>query len=808
MSQTDENTYYLGLTMAGAISAGAYTAGVIDVLLEALDRHNARYQAWKAAKDRGEADLPEFAEHPRHRVVLRVISGTSAGGVTAGLMAAGLIGARRDKSPPDVSEEAGLPNLPGLEIGAKGDGSYVALHDPTTYRYEYEYVLKPLHDVWVEQLDLWRPSDHKGFLSTDDLDLAETGGTPVVSALNSTHIDQAASTALEGIEWPGGTYGFLADDLDIFLTTTNLQGVPYKIGFSTGTGEGSTKNSHAMAQHSTVRHFRMTGLGFGHAPSPWLEAWRDDGIALPLVRDQPIDFEAPSDAPWPKFRMSAIATGAFPVGLAPRVIQAEAQDLGVPDASGKTTGGAWAINQLPTAETRPVPALDEETFVSVERQTDAEREEVAAHLKPVIYVSADGGVSNNEPFELARYTLRQWIADENGNRIDAKPGERFLASNPRSPEEANATVLMIDPFPEGPVYAPLSLEKANALAAMVPAAVKLVPALINQARFKPGELLEAASGKVFSRSLISPSRGDHNSDVPKKLGAKAIASGSFGGFGGFFDRAFRAHDYMLGQRNMRSFLKRRLRVSANNPLLGLDSREGGSAEMVRVIQADDAFYDRDMPLPPWPRISQETLEPILAQAERRVQKTGETLLKYSHMPRIRRIALGWIWGGILWGVFSGVEKAISNALKSTVLSELIARDQHHEFRELVQPNDVNMSEELQRRVLVALAEAGSKPIHLALSPEAHVKARSAGAKPRDLLHVLLNEPDPTPESRRDKVQNLKKFLAHENIKPLLWEAPWRTNDDARYTLSIMKPDRAWKHNLRALRDKLKGTITG
>jgi len=38
-----KRTFYIGLNMAGAISAGAYTAGVIDFLIDALD-------TWYAAR--------------------------------------------------------------------------------------------------------------------------------------------------------------------------------------------------------------------------------------------------------------------------------------------------------------------------------------------------------------------------------------------------------------------------------------------------------------------------------------------------------------------------------------------------------------------------------------------------------------------------------------------------------------------------------------------------------------------------------------------------------------------------------------
>src|SRR6476660_9957268 len=63
--------YELGLVMAGAISGGAYTAGVVDFLLEALD-------AWENAKNSHEAV-------PAHAVKIRVMTGASAGAMTTAL---------------------------------------------------------------------------------------------------------------------------------------------------------------------------------------------------------------------------------------------------------------------------------------------------------------------------------------------------------------------------------------------------------------------------------------------------------------------------------------------------------------------------------------------------------------------------------------------------------------------------------------------------------------------------------------------------------------------------------------------------
>ena len=77
----DKKTIHLGISMAGAISAGAYTAGVMDYLLEALEN-------WQKAKDlQVEGKLSGI---PKHEIVIDILSGASAGGMTAALTAAAI----------------------------------------------------------------------------------------------------------------------------------------------------------------------------------------------------------------------------------------------------------------------------------------------------------------------------------------------------------------------------------------------------------------------------------------------------------------------------------------------------------------------------------------------------------------------------------------------------------------------------------------------------------------------------------------------------------------------------------------------
>lgn len=140
MNGQNAAVFDIGLVQAGAISAGAYTAGVIDFLVEALD-------AWEDAKARADAV-------PHHRVCLKVISGASAGAMTAAITAVAL-----------------HSELEPVHLGAA---------PPRSDR-------NRLYDAWVKQIDISK------LLSTADLDR----GDAVVSLLNSQDLLEIARTALK-----------------------------------------------------------------------------------------------------------------------------------------------------------------------------------------------------------------------------------------------------------------------------------------------------------------------------------------------------------------------------------------------------------------------------------------------------------------------------------------------------------------------------------------------------------------------------------------------------------------------------------
>lgn len=92
--------------MAGAVSAGAYTGGVIDYLIETLT-------AWEDAKSKnnalGENDSEYDHTIPMHDVEIDVISGASAGGITGTLTLLKLLNCKNDQ--PINTPHGALNNL-------------------------------------------------------------------------------------------------------------------------------------------------------------------------------------------------------------------------------------------------------------------------------------------------------------------------------------------------------------------------------------------------------------------------------------------------------------------------------------------------------------------------------------------------------------------------------------------------------------------------------------------------------------------------------------------------------------------------
>lgn len=446
-------TFRLAINMAGAISAGAYTAGVVDFLTEALD-------AWYAARARG--DLV-----PQHEVRIEAFSGASAGGMCAAIAAMLL-----------QDEFEHISDVSKID---------------TTNR---------LYESWVNQIDIAE------LLKTSDL--KEVG--ELVSLLDSTVLDDIAAYAVTPGKRIDAPRPYLSPDLTVFLSLTNLRGVPYSL---TGVGPGSVEETTFFYGDRIV-----------------FQTVREDSTQELTKTAYPLDFKART-ADWTQLQSAAKATGAFPVFLAPRALERRQSDYDPPLWESRTS----AVQSQP-------PPIDP-TFP---REL----------LEPFPTLNVDGGITNNDPFDYARDFLATLSPPRGGGELE------------RQPHLADRAVLSIAPFPTTDEY-PVKFDmRVNASIFRV--LVNLFNALIAQSRFFGESLRHLMTGSTFSHFVVAPD--DHEltelareTSGRREVKTQALQCASLGAFGGFFHRGFRAHDYALGRRNCQKFLADHFVLPENNPVM-------------------------------------------------------------------------------------------------------------------------------------------------------------------------------------------------------------------------------------------------
>jgi hypothetical protein len=210
-------TFEVGLVMAGAVSAGAYTAGVIDFLLQALD-------AWDQAKRAG-ADVPD------HTVQIRAAAGSSAGGIISALTA--------------MIPFTGHHPIRDL-CSARGAAAPANAERNLLYR------------CWVRDIDI------RTLLATGDI-RGDAGIVP--SLLDGTGIAAVADGAVASVRAAiaaraGPTMpAYFANPLQLYLCLTNLRGLPYVIEMVTAGGV----RGHRVTCHADFAQFAVLGAGAGEA---------------------------------------------------------------------------------------------------------------------------------------------------------------------------------------------------------------------------------------------------------------------------------------------------------------------------------------------------------------------------------------------------------------------------------------------------------------------------------------------------------------------------------------------------------------
>lgn len=263
MSQ--QKTFKLCLTMAGAVSAGAFTAGVLDYLLETLE-------LWEKAKEKNRSLTPNHPEYdhtiPMHKVEIDVISGSSAGGITGTLTLLSLI-----------------------------DGNYKPVNKENPNGINNKF-----YESWVEMADDEKSDTIKKLLQRDDLKHYDE----VRSLLNTEAIEVIANNALS-IKKIKKTPQYASNSLDVILTTTNLRGLNFMVNFNGSEKNSINDNGTLITNHGGFLRYKLKNDTF----KPGIP---DDDESLYYV----LDVSKEKDINY--LKDATLSTAAFPIGLKSRKI--------------------------------------------------------------------------------------------------------------------------------------------------------------------------------------------------------------------------------------------------------------------------------------------------------------------------------------------------------------------------------------------------------------------------------------------------------------------------------------------------------
>jgi predicted acylesterase/phospholipase RssA len=213
--------------MAGAVSAGAYTAGVMDYLLEALEE-------WE--KRRGQPNVPS------HRVTIPIMGGASAGGMTAVLAASAV----NDK---------------------------MQRVEPTKRADLAEHPENKLYNSWVDLTG--------GDVFPKMLDTADIKSGHVTSLLNSDFIDDIAKRMIKGPENWVATPPYFEMPVKVFTTLSNLGGFPYNVDFNARL----QRERYDMSVHNDYACFALQDDAVVAAPAGWMPLNFKTGQNLQAARD-------------------------------------------------------------------------------------------------------------------------------------------------------------------------------------------------------------------------------------------------------------------------------------------------------------------------------------------------------------------------------------------------------------------------------------------------------------------------------------------------------------------------------------------
>jgi hypothetical protein len=537
-----EDQINLGIVMAGAVSAGAYTAGVVDFLTEAMD-------VWESNK--------KINNGPKHHVNLKVITGASAGGMTAGILAKMLY------------------------------KNFEHFHHKNNFTPNND-----LYKAWVEEVSF------QELLGTDDIDNGS-----VKAILNGNMVKRIAENLIVKDDHFNKKHkkirDYVDENLEVYYTLANLKGIPYDVTF-----QGNSSKVHRIFTYSDHIHFKINKHGN-------LEYGKNSNFSNKEIVQL--------------YASSAIATGAFPVGLPAVNLNRSAFDY------------SNRYHQIPNDK----GCLTKVTISPDWNESDLQRFD---------FVAVDGGTFNNEPFNLAFQQLQN----------DA---------------ENQKAIIMVDPFPNDTAFDVSKSMQTD----LLPVLGNLLKSLLGQARFRIEDLYKAFNENNNDRFLIAPRRSDSYTAFP-------IACGYLDGFSGFLDKRFRRHDYQLGRRNCQRFLTHYFRLPVDNILFKNWDEETKKEYLIKdqgkeylPIIPVMAGLQEEITQPSYPIYTEKEVSSFTKHIENRI----DAIFK-SFAGKIN----GWLLKSTVKLLFRFVKKRISKALIKSMNENLKGGNSAHLNQGLIRSQEL------------------------------------------------------------------------------------------------------------------------
>jgi hypothetical protein len=348
----EEKTFHLGITMAGAVSAGAYTAGFMDYLIEILELWEKQKEIIRKKIELNNPLSDYEKKIPLHNICIDAFGGASAGGMVGMITALSTFSKMEPVTKPSDTKTGNILY-----------DSWVLLDDDV--------------DEGVNE----KVATFEKMLYTDDFENNKDG---VPSLLNSKPIDRITDKVFDELvpeEEKRERPSYISEDLRILVTLCSLRGVPFELNFKNIVSANFPHSpGHRMNEHMIIAHFKTK--------------FNEDEDKDVYLKFDPYDKESQE-----LLKLCTKATGAFPIGLAPRHFK-----------------GKFSKEYIKNCILRNLD-INDKSAIDIEINTEN-----------FDFTDIDGGTINNEPYSEVVQVLEE-------------------VNPPYNPKQPMFGTIMVDPFP-------------------------------------------------------------------------------------------------------------------------------------------------------------------------------------------------------------------------------------------------------------------------------------------------------------------------------------------------------------------------